>query len=146
VCAVLHLCVPMYRMLMAFCRCLCKAELCYQCGKAWKPKTCECPQWQERFLYDQAARVAARGQPRGGRANAAEIERAAAALLANHDCAHNTGFERNEIAEPVRCDLCQLYMRDFIMACRARGCGLRVCLWCRHNRLPAGPERRHRWD
>ncbi|KAF3216956.1 hypothetical protein TWF191_008860 [Orbilia oligospora] len=114
--------------------CHCKAEFCYICGVEWK--TCTCPVFEERRLYeDAAARVdqaAVRPLAPGFRMNM--INQVQQQIINNNACQHPGGFVRESQPKPFghRCEICDVRHWKYILACRS--CGIEICEECRRFR------------
>ncbi|CAF1309621.1 unnamed protein product [Rotaria sp. Silwood1] len=76
--------------------CRCRAQFCYICSTPWK--NCQCPQWDEQNLYDEARaraeRIPALQMPHANnRIQMNEyVQRMANQLRANHECEHTNGW------------------------------------------------------
>ncbi|KAL2835275.1 hypothetical protein BDW59DRAFT_168514 [Aspergillus cavernicola] len=113
--------------------CKCKAAFCYLCGNRWK--SCMCPQWEERRLYERVEEVVDREavNPLQRQARVAEIEND---LRHNHDnCVHSRHFQRitGGHRRPLICEICGAHHRGYLLQCRR--CYVMVCQKCRRNRV-----------
>ncbi|KAF2454801.1 hypothetical protein BDY21DRAFT_387278 [Lineolata rhizophorae] len=115
--------------------CLCSAEFCYLCGERWK--SCSCPQFTERFLYERAEEVVDRdfGLELRPRDRQNRIQQVQEDLRQNHECEHPGRFQRiiNGGRRAFRCEMCEARHWKYILQCRR--CHVQVCQDCRRNRV-----------
>lgn len=111
--------------------CRCGANFCYLCGVPWKQ--CDCEQWDEARLLNQANNIIDR-HIRGQGVNAAERARLLACerlnLINHHECRHE---EWDRIRGEYRCQECYQEYPHFIYECH--NCRILACARCRFNRL-----------
>ncbi|KAG1890881.1 hypothetical protein F4604DRAFT_1566616 [Suillus subluteus] len=113
--------------------CRCSTQFCYLCAALWK--TCDCRQWDDQRLLDDAERRVY--NEFGAREAAARPEifvdrvyERMAALEENHECAVHQWVYRSGGG---RCEECHDNLWSYLMRCR--DCQALVCRRCSVNRL-----------
>ncbi|KJZ69494.1 hypothetical protein HIM_11111 [Hirsutella minnesotensis 3608] len=111
--------------------CICRASFCYVCGKTWK--TCSCPQWEERNLYNRAEMVVNRdidNQQLPGEMRAAVVRNAAQHIAAHPACSrHQWRLSKGQ----HQCEECDETSAHYAFECCR--CHILACRRCRFNRL-----------
>ncbi|KAH7916168.1 hypothetical protein BJ138DRAFT_1169480 [Hygrophoropsis aurantiaca] len=104
--------------------CRCSAQFCYLCTALWK--TCQCRQWDEERLENEAARRDAvlPGVQLG------RVFQQMEELRINHECLDHTWRFRHGGGQ---CDECGDFLPVFLMRCR--NCQMLACRRCSANRL-----------
>ncbi|KAG2032198.1 hypothetical protein BDR03DRAFT_994443 [Suillus americanus] len=113
--------------------CRCSTQFCYLCAALWK--TCDCRQWDDQRLLDDAER---RVYNEFGAQEAAarpeifvdRVYQRMAALEENHECAVHRWVYRSGGG---RCEECHDNLWSYLMRCRH--CQVLVCRRCSVNRL-----------
>lgn len=108
--------------------CKCRHEFCYVCSTPWK--NCNCPQWDDQLLLEQAERLVDRQQGQEDDDREARVEEAARMLEENHNCDHT---EFDKVMGQFECDQCHHHLPLYIYRCQQ--CRIDVCFRCRFNRL-----------
>ncbi|KAF9242087.1 hypothetical protein BU15DRAFT_87006 [Melanogaster broomeanus] len=113
--------------------CRCSSQFCYLCSAQWK--TCDCRQWDEPHLLDDAERrvlneFGARDAELRPEVYAQRVHHRMEELRYNHECLDHSWMFRHGSGE---CEQCGDFLPVFLMRCA--NCQTLACRRCSVNRL-----------